>query len=540
MTHLEKKEGSAEKKEESSRSERDSAEKKMARSQKIPPGHKEQTPAALIQELQIHQIELETQAEELRRAQLELEESRDKYIDLYEFAPLGYLMLTDKAEITEVNITGASLLGAPRSRLKGAGFITFVAPEDHDQWARYFMNVLQQGNKLTCHLLLMTREDGSVFPAQLEGIRITGSSGVTSVRIAINDITDIRQVEEALEASEERFRFAMSYLPGTLWTIDNDLRFTLSQGSGLAALGLGPDQVVGTSLYDFFKTKDPGDTAISAHLRALHGEVVTYEYEHKGLFFRSIVAPMREPQGKITGVVGIAFDITGTRQIEEALHKSNKKIHHLSGITRHDINNQLTVMRGYLTLLEKLLSNPAFNEYFLKVSTAAQRISTMIQFTKEYDQIGVNSPVWQDCRTLVDTAVIEVALGKIQVIPDIPAGTEVFADPLIDKVFYNLMDNAVRYGGKISTLQFSAQESGDNLVFVCEDDGEGVAEEEKEKIFERGFGKNTGLGLFLSREILETTGITIRETGEHGKGARFEITAPKGMWRITGTERKGE
>jgi len=123
-------------------------------------------------------------------------------------------------------------------------------------------------------------------------------------------------------------------------------------------------------------------------------------------------------------------------------------------------------------------------------------------------------------------------LGKVTVKNDLPAGTEVFAGPLVVKVFYNLMDNAVRYGGKITTIRFSALESGDDQVIVCEDDGDGIVAAEKEKIFERGFGKNTGLGLALSREILDITGITITETGEPGKGARSEMVVPNGAWRV--------
>jgi len=102
---------------------------------------------------------------------------------------------------------------------------------------------------------------------------------------------------------------------------------------------------------------------------------------------------------------------------------------------------------------------------------------------------------------------------------------------LIVKVFYNLIDNSVRYGGKISTIHFfSEKQSGDYLI-ICEDDGFGIPNDEKEKIFERGYGKNTGLGLFLVREILDITNITIHETGEPGKGARFEISVPNGKWR---------
>ena len=112
-----------------------------------------------------------------------------------------------------------------------------------------------------------------------------------------------------------------------------------------------------------------------------------------------------------------------------------------------------------------------------------------------------------------------------------PAGSEIFADPLIVKVFYNLVDNAVMYGGKITTIRFSALEREGVHIIVCEDDSEGVPAGEKKKIFERGFGKNTGLGLFLSREILSITGTTITETGGPGIGARFEIAVPKGLYR---------
>ena len=225
-------------------------------------------------------------------------------------------------------------------------------------------------------------------------------------------------------------------------------------------------------------------------------------------------------------------EVTVRRKVEEALLQASRKLTLLSSITRHDINNQLTIIMGYMDMLESKEHDPNLNAYFQTVSTAADRIANMIQFTKQYESIGVNAPVWQDCRTLVDTAVKQAPLGSVVVKNDLPVGQEIFADPLVEKVFYNLMDNAARYGGKITTIRFSAEEHDGDQILVCEDDGDGVVAGEKEKIFDRGFGKNTGLGLALSREILSITGITIRETGEPGKGARFEMTVPKGAWRF--------
>ena len=227
----------------------------------------------------------------------------------------------------------------------------------------------------------------------------------------------------------------------------------------------------------------------------------------------------------------VVHDITERKSAENAVRQANRKLNLLSGITRHDINNQLMALQGYLAMLELKQSDPASEGYFQKAKTAAERISVIIRFTKEYESIGINTPAWHNCRTLIESAAKQNFFGKVILKNDVPAATEVFADPLIVRVFYNLMANAVRHGGKITTIRFSVREPGHGNTILCEDDGEGIPAEWKEKIFERGFGKNTGLGLLLAREILSITGILIRETGTPGKGARFELTVPNGSFR---------
>jgi hypothetical protein len=137
----------------------------------------------------------------------------------------------------------------------------------------------------------------------------------------------------------------------------------------------------------------------------------------------------------------------------------------------------------------------------------------MIPFTKEYGQIGVYAPAWQNCPTLVDTGEKEVTLGRVFVKNDLPAGTELFADPLVVKVFLQPDGQCGAIRGKITTIRFFIEGRDGDQIIVCEDDGEGVPVDEKVNIFERGFGKNPRLGLFISREILDITGITIREPG---------------------------
>ncbi len=252
----------------------------------------------------------------------------------------------------------------------------------------------------------------------------------------------------------------------------------------------------------------------------------------------------------LLGVVSIAAGIFRARDLQENrigqlsrqkaelsrmsadLEQANMKLRLLSQITRHDINNQLTVLQGYLRLLKKKQPEIAENEYFQKAVISAQRISSTITFTRDYESIGVTAAAWQDCHALVDIAREQVSSGTVLVKNEIPAGFEIFADPLVVKVFYNLLDNAVRYGGKITTIRFFVQDYSDDLLIICEDDGNGISATEKELIFERGFGKNTGLGLTMSRDILAITGITLCETGMPGTGARFEISVPREAFRV--------
>ena len=153
------------------------------------------------------------------------------------------------------------------------------------------------------------------------------------------------------------------------------------------------------------------------------------------------------------------------------------------------LTTSLLTARGFLKVLQKKIPDPAYEKDFTRIEEAWGRIFNMIQFTRQYEQIGVSAPVWQDCRILVDTAVNDISPGNILVKNDFPANAEVFADPLVVKVFYNLVDNAIRHGVKISQIHFFLQESADGCCIICDDDGAGVPAEEKERIFDRDPGR---------------------------------------------------
>jgi len=234
-----------------------------------------------------------------------------------------------------------------------------------------------------------------------------------------------------------------------------------------------------------------------------------------------------------TASLNVLTDITERKLAVDALQQANKQLNLLSSITRHDILNQLMALKGYLELSHEMINNPTtLIEYIIKEEKAANTIENQIKFTKDYQELGVAAPEWQNVNSNIQKAIAGLPMRDVRVETD-PKNPEIFADRLFEKVFYNLIDNALRYGGAgMKTIRVSSQEIDSGLHIVCEDDGVGITAEDKKRLFTRGFGKNTGLGLFLSREILAITGITIAENGTTGKGAQFEITVPKGMWRI--------
>jgi len=259
------------------------------------------------------------------------------------------------------------------------------------------------------------------------------------------------------------------------------------------------------------------------------GRPVLYDNRPAGLLFLIDITERKVLEDLLTARAEELFEISTAYQL------ANKKLNLLSSITRHDINNQLTALKLYLSVLETEQSDATLADYCRKAQTAADQIGAMIRFTRDYEEIGITAPVWHDCRAIVDEAAREATPGPVAIHNDLPPGTEIFADPLVVKVFYNLIDNAVRYGQKITAIQFYLREDDGKVVIVCEDNGVGVPVDEKERIFEPGFGKNTGLGLALSREILDITGITIEETGTPGTGARFEMTVPAENCQFAGT-----
>jgi PAS domain S-box-containing protein len=233
----------------------------------------------------------------------------------------------------------------------------------------------------------------------------------------------------------------------------------------------------------------------------------------------------------------IFHDISDIKMAQDALQLANKKLNLLAEVTRHDIRNKLTVMGGYLDLIKERPPESQHSMYVRKMKDTVSIIGENIEFTRLYQNLGIVAPAWQNVHEAFISACTHVDIKKLRIQSD-TEGYEIYADPLLERVFYNLVENAILHGHRVSMVRISARESETGLVLSLEDDGIGIPVPDKMRVFTKGFGKNTGLGLFLVKEILSITGISIQETGEYQHGARFEMHVPKEMYRMAKNSRR--
>ncbi|MDP3563030.1 MAG: ATP-binding protein [Methanoregula sp.] len=239
------------------------------------------------------------------------------------------------------------------------------------------------------------------------------------------------------------------------------------------------------------------------------------------------------PNHEKTGMIGIIWEDSNGKQTEKIVRQANTRLHFLNSIIRHDINNQLTVLNGYLSLMEQDDGTLPSPEIITILLNATDKIHKIVTFTKEYQDLGAHLPVWMNLYELFESARSTRNDAGVQIDARLSCqDLELFTIPELIKVFYHLIDNSIRHGNAVSEISLQWRLENGEAIIVYEDNGCGIPQNIKPALFLRGKGKNTGYGLFLVHEILAITGYTIAETGSPGKGVRFEIVVPAGSFRI--------
>ena len=227
----------------------------------------------------------------------------------------------------------------------------------------------------------------------------------------------------------------------------------------------------------------------------------------------------------------IIRDISERKKQVQALLIANQKLNLMNIVTWHDVYNKVTALRGYIELSRQQITDQKAQGFLTREEEILKDIHQQIAYTKEYQRIGEETPLWHSLKGLLNNIYYSGVAGSIRITNE-AENLEIFVDPVIEQVFWHLIDNTVKHGEKATEIRITAYESASGCTVVYQDNGVGIPENKRKDLFTKSFGKMTGFDLFFVHDILDIYGMKIEETGEPGKGARFEIIVPKGAYRF--------
>ena len=472
-----------------------------------------------------------------RRNHLALCESEKKYRQLVENAQESIFIIQDE-KVIFYNPKFSEFItasGFTSEEVVSQSFFNLIHPEDQPILRERYQKRIDQDVRFPRYPFRVINRKGSIRWWEADAIRIIWNNHPATLNFS-RDVTEEYHLRERVKESECRYRELVESLPKTVIELDERFNVVFMNRAGREKFGY--TCVTDTTLISALDLVHPDERARinDAYLQTLKGNFpLAHEVtarKSNGSTFPMVVyiTPIRR-NDSIGGFRLVCVDVSEFKKLQEKLEQTNTKLNLMCKITWHDLTNKLTALRGYLELLKRLTTDEKASEYLQKSSTIAGILQDQISFTRTYQDIGVHDPEWQRVNTVITQSCAKLSLENIRLTVDVQ-NIEIYADLLLEKVFYNLFDNSLQHGGHVTEITISCRNAGEDLILSCEDNGIGISPYDKEHLFTCGYGKHNGLGLFLIREILGFTGISISERGEQGRGARFEIVVPKGKHRL--------
>lgn len=525
----------------------------------------------LVQKLEVHQIELQMQNAELRRTREELELSRNKYAELYDFAPIGYFTFDSCGVIREVNLAGAKLLGRERRLLANQPFRSFiVGAEGKELFARHLESVLQRQGMQRCEVSL-TGKDGRVVHGQFQSITVdAGESTDGYILSSVVDGTVGKQLETEIQEAREYAENIVETVHKPLVVLDSGLKILTANQSFYDIFKVTPEETIGYFIYDLgnrqwdipklrilFEDILPNDTVING-----------FEVDHVFLEIgrKIILLNARQIYRKNIGshIILLAMeDITERKHLDQVLQEKNVELENARSVAEktnlaksdflanmsHELRTPLNSIIGFSEVLQDQLFGPINEkqqEYVNNILTSGRHLLSLINDILDLSKVESGNMELETSpfllRDLLDTSMMmlrEKALkGGIGLHLDLAPEADVciVADQRkLKQILFNLLSNAVKFTRAAGAVNLCAVRDGDFIEISVADTGIGIREEDIQKLFKafaqlesvytKGF-EGTGLGLALTRQMVELHGGRIWVRSEFGTGSRFSFTIP--------------
>jgi signal transduction histidine kinase len=407
-----------------------------------------------------------------------------------------------------------------------------IPPGTVDGLSEVIASIPNPGDSIRAHVL----------PYQNEYIIDVTLSRILGGRILVvwGDMVSGVTVPGVSAASEGRplHQAAGSELLDMLSRHDKALEFSSATPSSYSLIGYHPSELSGTSLTTYIHPDDlsrvelaclplitsPGNARIRYRIRNSCDEYRWVESVFSSLF---------RSDGTFSVMMASTREMDAIVRAELAARGANAKLNLLNGIIRHDMINQITGLIGYLDILADMVDDKNIQTLIRKEQDIVTLIRRLIDITRDYQGIGLHPPGFIN----IDALIYKI-FSRPEFTDKIDArrsldGLYVYADRMIERVFLEMVSNSLAYGGEGVCVSFSYEITDEGLIIVMRDSGSGIIDGDKLQIFSRTYQNRRGYGLYLATEILDITGIRIREVGVYGQGARFEIVVPPDGYRIT-------
>ncbi|PVX26268.1 MAG: hypothetical protein CW691_01970 [Candidatus Bathyarchaeum sp.] len=455
--------------------------------------------------------ELSVCVNERKQMESRLQDAEQRYRALFDKAPLGILIVDSNGIAVEFNDQAHRQLGYSREEFEKLTVFDYEVVETRDETIARMQQILKSGKDLfeTKH-----RTKRGEIRDILNTVHVIVMDGKQFFHVITRDITEQKKAEKTIH---DLAKFP-SENPNPVLRIAKD--GTILYSNAIAQkYGCNHKEGVPEVIMN----------SVVSSLRS--GCIEDVEVECGDQTFSFVVAPI--PEADYVNIYG--RNITAFKAASDLLDKTmnelvliNEKLDVVGKLTRHDARNKLSIIVNNVYLAkQQLANNNGIVNYFDAISSAVDQIENLFSFARIYEMLGAEDLTYVDVKRCVDEAAsLFSGMDAIHLVNGC-SGLKVLADSLLRQFFYNLIDDSLKHGGHVSQIKVYFKEGSGHLKLVYEDNGVGIPEDEKEKIFKEGYGKGTGYGLYLIRKMCAAYGWTIQETGMPGKGAQFTITIPK-------------
>jgi PAS domain S-box-containing protein len=511
----------------------------------------------MLHELRVHQIELEMQNEELRAAQEALDISHARYQDLYDFAPVGYITLSEQGIILEANLTAATLLDEPRSNLVKRPISGYILSQDQDIYYRHRKRLFESGEPQECELQ-MVKKDGAIFWARLDATASEDPGGLPACRLVLSDITGRRQAEKNLNLAHDKMLAILDSIDSTVYVADMDTHEILFMNKKMIT-DFGGDKTGKRCFRAFREKSEPCEFCTNDRLADKNGNPAdgcTWHDQNPvtGKFYINHDRAIEWVDGRLVRLQ-IATDITDLKKMEAQLIQAQKmeSIGTLAGGIAHDFNNILFPIIGHTEMLMDDLSGEdstiqnSLREIYAGALRARDLVKQILAFARqeksEFTRMKMQPIISEAMKLIRSTIPATIAITQ-HLQPDCGP---VSADPTqIHQIVMNLATNAYHAmeetGGDLKVALKEMELGKDDLInpdmspgpYAClsfADTGAGINKDVMARIFDpffttKGTGKGTGMGLSMVHGIVRGMKGDIRVYSEPGKGAEFQVYLP--------------